>query len=109
MKLESKENGSKCFLCNHLSSVIHVTLISKNHLLHIRTGMLLNIPDPVLDVIEAFLVGDVVDKHDAHGPSVVGGGDGSEPLLAGSVPDLKLDLLAIKLNCSDLEINPYKN
>ena len=71
--------------------------------------MLLNIPDPVLDVIEAFLVGDVVDKHDAHGPSVVGGGDGSEPLLAGSVPDLKLDLLAIKLNCSDLEINPYKN
>lgn len=35
--------------------------------------MLFNVPDPVLDVVEAFVVGDVVDQHDAHGPSVIPG------------------------------------
>ena len=93
---------------NHLSPVIHVTLISQNHLLHIRARMLLNVPDPVLDVVEALLVGDVVDEHDAHRATVVGRGDRAEPLLPGSVPDLKLDLLSIKLYSSNLEINPYK-
>ena len=94
---------------NHLSPVIHVALISQNHLLHVCARVLLDIPDPVLDVVEALLVGDVVDEHDAHRPAVVGRGDGAEPLLPGGVPDLKLDLLAIKLNSSNLEINPYKN
>ena len=92
----------------HLSPIIHVALISQNHLLHVRARVLFNIPDPVLDVVEALLVGDVVDEHDAHRPAVVGRSDGAEPLLPGGVPDLKLDLLAIKLNSSNLEINPYK-
>ena len=35
--------------------------------------------------------------------------DCAKPLLARSIPDLKLDLLAIKLNSSDLEIDPYEN
>ena len=93
----------------YLSPVVHVALVAKDHLLHVGAGVLLNVPDPVLDVVEALLVGDVVDEHDAHRPAVVGRGDGAEPLLPGSVPDLKLDLLAIKLNSSNLEINPYKN
>ena len=92
----------------YLSPVIHVALISQNHLLHIRARVLFNIPDPVLDVVEALLVGDVVDEHDAHRPAIVGSGDGAEPLLPSSVPDLKLDLLAIKLNSSNLEIDPCK-
>ena len=71
-----------------LSSVIHVTLVSQNHFLHISTGMFLNISDPVLDVIETLLVGDVVHQHDAHGAPVVSCGDGSEPLLARCIPDL---------------------
>ena len=70
--------------------------------------MLFNVPDPVLDVVEALLVGDVVDQHDAHGAAVVGRGDGAESLLPRSVPDLKLDLLSIQLYSSNLEINPYR-
>ena len=41
-----------------------------------------------------------------HGPSVVAGGDGVEPLLSGRVPYLQLDLLPPQLNSLDLEINP---
>ena len=70
--------------------------------------MLFDIPDPVLDVIEALLIGDVVDQHDAHRAPVVGRGDRAEPLLARGVPDLKLDLLTIKLYGSDLEIDPCR-
>ena len=78
-----------------LSSVIHVAFVAQDHLLHVRAGVLLDVPDPVLDVVETLLVGDVVHQHDAHGAPVVGRGDSPEPLLTRRVPDLKLDLLSI--------------
>lgn len=40
---------------------------------------------PVLHGVEGFLVGDVVHEDEAHGPAVVGGGDGAVPLLPGRV------------------------
>ena len=43
---------------------------------------------PLLDVVEGLLVGDVVDHDDAVRAPVVAGGDGTEALLAGRVPDL---------------------
>lgn len=55
--------------------------------------------------VERPLVGDVVYQQDAHGTSVVRGGDGAEPLLAGGIPDLQLDTLAIELDCPDLEVD----
>ena len=88
-----------------LSSVIHVTLVAQDHLLHVRAGVLLDVPDPVLDVVETLLVGDVVHQHDAHGAAVVGRRDRPEPLLTRRVPDLKFDLLSVQLNCADLEVN----
>jgi len=91
----------------HLSSIVHITLVAQDHLLHISTGVLLNVPDPVLDVIETLLVGDIVDQHDPHGAPVVGSSDGSESLLSRCVPYLKLDLLTIQLYCTDLKVNSY--
>jgi hypothetical protein len=38
--------------------------------------------------IERPLVGNIIDKQYAHGTTVVGGGDGTEALLTGGVPDL---------------------
>jgi hypothetical protein len=55
--------------------------------------------------LERSLVGHIVDKQDAHGPAVVGSGDGAEALLAGGIPDLQLDALAIQLDGSDLEVD----
>ena len=47
---------------------------------------LINIAQPFTDVFKAFGVGDVIDQHDTHGPSVIGGGDGVETFLACCVP-----------------------
>jgi hypothetical protein len=91
----------------HLSPVVHVALVAEDHLLHVRARVLLNVPDPVLDVVKALLVGDIIDEHDAHGAAVVGGGDGPEPLLSGCVPDLELDLLSVQLDRPDFEIDPW--
>ena len=55
--------------------------------------------------VERSLVGDIVYQQDAHGAAVVGGGDGAEALLAGRVPDLQLDALAIELDGPDLEVD----
>jgi hypothetical protein len=55
--------------------------------------------------VEGSLVGDVVYQQDAHGAAVVGSGDGAEALLAGGVPYLQLDALAIELNGPDLEVD----
>jgi len=38
---------------------------------HIGRGVLLNVSDPVLYVVKALVIGDVVHKHDAHGSPVV--------------------------------------
>ena len=92
----------------HLSSVVHVALVPEDHLLHIGAGVLLDVSDPVLDVIETLLVGDVIHQHDAHGAPVVGRGDRPEPLLARRVPDLQLDLFTVKLYCADLEVDTCK-
>lgn len=51
------------------------------------------------------LVRDVVDEEDAHGAAVVGGGDGAEALLAGGIPYLELDALAVQLDGADLEVD----
>ena len=60
--------------------------------------MLLDVPDPVLDVVKTLLVGNIVDEHDAHCPAVVGCGDGPEPLLPCRVPDLQFDKILLVHN-----------
>jgi hypothetical protein len=45
--------------------------------------------------LERSLIGDVVYEENAHGTAIVGCRNGSETFLAGGIPDLQLDALAI--------------
>ena len=47
---------------------------------------------PVMNATEWFFVCHIVHKDEAHGPAVVGGGDGSIPLLPGSVLHTKFKI-----------------
>lgn len=51
------------------------------------------------------LVRDVVHQQDAHGTPVVRRCDGAKAFLAGRVPDLQLDALAVQLDGPDLEVD----
>ena len=61
--------------------------------------------EPAADVVEGGAAGDVVDEEGAEGAAVVGGGDGAEALLAGGVPDLGLDVLAVDVHALRLELD----
>jgi hypothetical protein len=51
--------------------VVHVALVSENHLLNIIGGILLNVLDPCANVLKRLLVRHVIHKHDALHPSMV--------------------------------------
>ena len=70
--------------------------------------MKLYLTHPILDILEAFVLCAIVSQNDAHGSLIVGLRDGAEPLLAGCVPNLQFNVLAIDLHSLDLEINSYK-
>jgi len=55
--------------------------------------------------VETLLIGNIVDEQNAHGSSVVGGGDGSESFLTGGIPYLQLDALAVQLYRANLEVD----
>ena len=85
--------------------ILHVALVSDEHLIHRFSGMLLDVADPVADVREGLLVGDVIHQQNSHGSSVIGCRDGTEAFLTRSIPDLQLYLLTIKFNGTNFEIN----
>ena len=69
--------------------------------------MLINLLEPVGNVVESSLISAIVDQDDPHGSLVVGLGDSAEPLLASCVPHLQLDPLLIDVNFLDFKVNAY--
>lgn len=55
--------------------------------------------------VEALLICHIIHQQNTHGASVVSGRDGAEALLAGGVPYLQLDALAVELDRADLEVD----
>jgi len=84
-----------------------VALVAHQQFVDVLAGVSVNLLQPLLHVVEGFLVGDVVDHDDAVSPAVVAGGDGAEPLLPRRVPNLKLDSFPIEFNCPDFKV--YSN
>jgi hypothetical protein len=101
------------FFRNHLF-LQHITLVPHEDLVDAFSRMLLNITDPVSDIVEASIVGYVVRQEDSHGAAVVGGRDCSESFLTGRIlilntgnkyPDLQLDSLSIQFNSPNFKVN----
>jgi len=70
---------------NHLL-VRHIALVAYKKLVDTLRGVAVDLLQPLLDVVEAVHIRDVVDNADSMCAAVVGGGDGAEALLSGSVP-----------------------
>ena len=61
--------------------------------------------EPLLDIVEGFVVGDVVNDDDTVSTAVVRGGNCAETLLSGGIPNLELDGLPVELNGTDLKVD----
>jgi len=68
-------------------------------------GVRIHGPHPPAYALERPTVSDVVNQQDAHRAPVVTRRNGAEALLAGGVPDLKLDRLAVEQHIFDLEVD----
>jgi len=69
--------------------------------------VLINLTQPILDIIEGQLFSTIIHEENSHCTFIVGLSDGSKPLLACSVPYLKLDSLIGQFNSFDPKI--YSN
>ena len=66
--------------------VRHIALVAYEKLVDALGGVAVDLLQPLLDVVEAVHIGDIVDDADAVGTAVVGRSDGAEPFLAGGIP-----------------------
>lgn len=82
-----------------------VGLVADEELVDVLAGVAVDLAQPLLDVVEGLHVGAVKHKDDTLGAAVVAASDGAETLLAGRIPDLKLDDLAVAVQGLDLEID----
>jgi hypothetical protein len=89
------------------SAVNQIALIADQVELYVLFSVVLDLCEPKLvDVLIALGIGDVVHQKDAVGALVVGAGDGPEALLAGCVPDLELNHLAVDIHGLEPEVDP---
>jgi len=91
------------FGLNH--AVRQVGLVGHEHLGHVIPRVLVDLLEPVGDVIECLLLRAVVNQNDAHRAFVVGLRNRAEAFLAGRVPNLQLYPLAIHIDGLDFEVN----
>lgn len=61
----------------NLALVNQIRLVSDQELVDILAGITINLLQPLLDVVEGLLVGDIVDDDDTMSSTVVGRGDGT--------------------------------
>lgn len=79
---------SHALLCIYDFLICQICFISDKDFFNVRACMNLDLSHPVPHIIKAIFWGAIVGENDAHSSLVVSLCDGSETLLAGSVPDL---------------------
>ena len=70
---------------NHLL-VRHIALVADQEFIHALCSVAVDLLQPLLDVVEAVHVRDIVDDADAVSAAIVRRCDGAEAFLAGSIP-----------------------
>ena len=67
--------------------------------------MLIDFAHPLRDLGEGVSISDIVSDNNSMSSLVVTAGDGLESLLAGGIPNLELDGLAVDVDCSNFEVD----
>lgn len=78
-----------------------IRLVADQELVDVFAGVPVNFVQPLLYVVEGFVISDIIDNNNAVGTAVVRRCNGTETLLSGRVPNLKFDCLAIQFNGAD--------
>ena len=82
-----------------------IGLITNEKLIDVLGCVSINLVQPLFDIAEGFLVGNIIDNDNSVSAAVVRGCNGAESFLPGCVPDLELDCLSVQLDRSDFEVD----
>lgn len=85
-------------------SLLTVNLVANDDFAHTFRLRLVDLLDPIFEVIKGLPVGDGVDKYYSCCSLVIGFCNGFETLLTSSIPDLHFDFDAIDIDCFDFEV-----
>ena len=98
---------SEClpFVSSHRPFILEVNLIPDEEFAHLRIREFVNFSEPFPSVLEALSICDVVNDCNSVRAVIIVRRDALESFLAGCVPNLKLDLVAIDVDVANLEIN----
>jgi hypothetical protein len=92
-------------LVRNLPFILQIALVSDQKFVDILASVSLDFLQPLLHVVVGHLISHVKHDNNAVGSSVVRRSNCSKAFLASGIPNLELDGLSVKLNCSDLEIH----
>jgi len=82
-----------------------IGLIAHQKLVDVLGGVSINLVQPLLYIVEGFLVGDIVHDDNSVGAAVIRRCNGTESFLSGGIPDLELDRLSVQFDRSNLKVN----
>lgn len=82
-----------------------IRLVTNEQLINILTSVTIDFVQPLLHVIEAFLIRDIIHNNNTMGTTVVTASDCPESFLTGGVPNLQFDGLPVQLHRPNFEIN----
>jgi len=89
----------------YLALIFEIALVANEELDDIVIGVLLDLFEPVFDILESLLVGHVIHEDDPMSTLIIARGDRLEALLAGGIPDLKFHRFSLEIEGSDLKID----
>merc|ERR1719462_223898 len=92
--LRTRFNKLFCLLVSHVPLRLQVRLVADEEDHSVGVGQVARVCQPGRKVVVSRPSCDIIDKESPCGSSVVGPRHSSEPFLASSVPDLKLNLLS---------------
>lgn len=90
----------------HLPLILQIRFVTDQKENSVFLSICFHLVHPELaNIVETERVSEIEDQKDTLTASIIGTGNGSEPLLASSIPDLKFDIFRINLDGLEAEIN----
>lgn len=89
----------------HGPQMPQIALVTDQHDDDVGVGVVAQLLEPPRDILVGLVFADVVDEQRADGATVVRRGDGAVPLLAGGIPDLRLNGLGVDLDRTGSELD----
>lgn len=86
------------------NAIRSIALVGNEYFRDVLVSMLVDLLEPVGNVVERLLVSAIVHQDDPHRSLIIGLCDRAETLLPCGVPDLKLDALVVDVDLLDFEV-----